>query len=186
MEGLKQETENLKTQLGQTSSAAETSQQEAEQYRVQGEGFRQDAVKLGVELKRSQEEVAQLKALASELAGKLQQLEGAVPTAEQEGPSYVDRIIGTATRSAQTGKDRKTPETRAGAPATEQETEEDMEEQPYEAPSFEDLESGIGIRPESRVPPTVRKPAQQKTDKEKVAGERAAPARPRSPASSLY
>ncbi|MBM3302522.1 MAG: hypothetical protein FJY85_21530, partial [Deltaproteobacteria bacterium] len=185
MESLKQESENLKNQISQAGSVAVTSQQEAEQYRVEGEGFRQEAVKLRVELKRAQDEVAQLKALASDLGTRLQQLQASAATAEHEGPSYVDRIIGAVTRS-QRDQEGPKPAPPQAVGTTQQDTTQEDAEQPYEAPSFEDLGSGIGLPPGSQVTPPSSRPTRHKADNDKVAGQRPAPARPRPAASTLY
>lgn len=146
-EGFKQETEKLFTQLKQAREAAQRAQQEGEQFREEGENFRKEAVKLRVEVKRSEEELAKLKAHAQELIAKVQELESPLSVHEdsqQQSPlekiMEVWRPAEAPQAAAETEADQIAPPKRQRQAPTARDRQavgEELEEETYEAPTFE-------------------------------------------------
>lgn len=152
-EGFRQENERLFGELKQARELAQQSQQEAEQYRAQGEEFRTEAVKLRVEFKRTADELEELKKRSRELAARVRELEGLSTAKEETEPSAVDRVMESGRPSA-AGKaaaeppaeDEQKPQRPIGLTPRGQAGEAEIEEQPYEAPSFDQLEATMPPR----------------------------------------
>lgn len=94
-------------EIAQLKAAWERSKQEAEQYRSEADRAREEVVQFRVEAERQREIAEKLQAQASEMAGRLKDLEKAsqkekaAQPEQVEGPSTVDRILRVPTTGEQ-------------------------------------------------------------------------------------
>ena len=143
---------DIQKQFQSARQAAERSRQEAEQYRLEGERFREEAVKLRVELKGVVEENEEIKNQALDLVARMKELESIPPVEDTEKPSDIDRIMSAAPVTGTEPKDSPKPAGKPDQPPVPQpEQPPTVQEKPYEAPTFEDIDS-LGPEVVERTP----------------------------------